>query len=90
MRHLRGSAVDPKHSKTAEVTLCAALLQVQRAVEALDPEHLCREYWAGKAAREAAAAGLPLPERPAQAAAVPQAARSGSSRPLRKPKRAPQ
>eukprot|EP00891_Asterochloris_glomerata_P008342 jgi/Astpho2/8342/fgenesh1_pg.00122_%23_79_t len=53
-------------------------VEVQQAVEALDPEHLCREYWAGKAAREAAAAGLPLPERPAQAAAVPQAVRGHS------------
>lgn len=87
---MHGSAVDLEHCKTAMATLCASLLQVQQAVEALDPEHLCREYWAGKAAREAAAAGLPLPERPAQAAAVPQAVRSGSSRPSRKPKRAPQ
>ena len=87
---MHGSAVDLEHCKTAKATLCASLLQVQQAVEALDPEHLCREYWAGKAAREAAAAGLPLPERPAQAAAGPQAVRSGSSRPSRKPKRAPQ
>ena len=57
---MHGSAVDLEHCKTAKATLCASLLQVQQAVEALDPEHLCREYWAGKAAREAAAAGLPL------------------------------
>lgn len=33
------------------------------AIEALDPEHLCTAYWAGKHEREAAAAGLPLPSR---------------------------
>jgi hypothetical protein len=33
------------------------------AIEALDPEQLCDEYWAGKAEREAAAAGLPPPRR---------------------------
>ena len=80
----------PEEFQDSKATLCAVLLQVQQAVEALDPEHLCREYWAGKAARAAAAAGLPLPQRPAQAAAVPQAIRSGSNRPPRKPKRASQ
>lgn len=35
------------------------------AIEALDTEKLCEDYWAGKADREAAAAGLPLPERAA-------------------------
>ena len=90
LKHMRGPAVDLKHCKTTKATLCAMLLQVQQAVEALDPEHLCREYWAGKAAREAVAAGLPLPEKPAQVAAALQAVRSGSSRPPRKTKRAPQ
>ena len=33
------------------------------AIEALDPEHLCTDYWAGKHEREAAAAGLPVPSR---------------------------
>ena len=33
------------------------------AIEALDPEHLCTDYWAGKNEREAAAAGLPMPSR---------------------------
>lgn len=36
------------------------------AIEALDPDGACEDYWAGKADREAAAAGLPLPERAAQ------------------------
>ncbi|KAL4451372.1 hypothetical protein ABPG77_009444 [Micractinium sp. CCAP 211/92] len=33
---------------------------IQEAVEALDPEELCAEYWAGKRQRMAAAAGLPV------------------------------
>ena len=31
------------------------------AVESLDPEQSCYEYWAGKAVRQQAAAGLPVP-----------------------------
>ena len=37
--------------------------QIMEAIEALDPERLCTDYWAGKHEREAAAAGLPLPSR---------------------------
>ncbi len=33
-------------------------LQIQEAVEALDPNRLCTEYWAGKEDRLAAAAGV--------------------------------
>lgn len=39
--------------------LPAPALQIQAAVEALDPHRLCTEYWAGKEDRMAAAAGLP-------------------------------
>ncbi len=44
------------------------------AIEALDPEHLCADYWVGKHEREAAAAGLPVPSRagPGRAARGPQ------------------
>lgn len=42
------------------------------AVEALDPEHLCREYWAGKEDRERAAAGLHVAN-PSAAPRQPQA-----------------
>lgn len=35
-------------------------MQIQQAVEALDPEQRCAEYWAGKRERMAAAAGLPV------------------------------
>lgn len=38
----------------------AGWLQIQEAVEALDPNHLCTEYWAGKQDRQRAAAGLPM------------------------------
>ncbi|KAK9803111.1 hypothetical protein WJX73_005483 [Symbiochloris irregularis] len=37
-------------------------LEILEAVEALDPEHQCSDYWRGKADREAAAAGLPPPD----------------------------
>ena len=33
------------------------------AIEALDPESLCTDYWAGKHERERAAAGMPMPIR---------------------------
>ena len=33
------------------------------AIEALDPEGLCTDYWAGKHERERAAAGMPAPIR---------------------------
>ena len=46
-------------------------------IEALDPEHQCAEYWAGKAQREAAAAGLPAPERGAPGPPRPAGARGG-------------
>ena len=39
------------------------LMQIMEAIEALDPEHLCTDYWAGKHEREAATAGLPMPSR---------------------------
>jgi hypothetical protein len=51
-------------------------------IEALDPEHQCAEYWAGKAQREAAAAGLPAPERGAPRAPRPAGAR-GAGGPAR-------
>lgn len=38
-------------------------VQLTEAIEALDPDHQCGEYWHGKADREAAAAGLPPVER---------------------------
>lgn len=52
------------------------------AIEALDPEHACEDYWAGKADREAAAAGLPVPERAAAARAP-----GGAARPAGAPRR---
>lgn len=49
-------------------------MQIMEAIEALDPEHLCADYWVGKHEREAAAAGLPVPSRagPGRAARGPQ------------------
>jgi hypothetical protein len=35
-------------------------VQIQEAIEALDPDHRCTQYWAGKEQRERAAAGLPV------------------------------
>ena len=37
--------------------------QIMAAIEALDPESLCTDYWAGKHERERAAAGMPAPIR---------------------------
>jgi hypothetical protein len=55
------------------------------AIEDLDPEHLCTDYWAGKSDRAAAAAGLPVAPRsyrPTTEAARPaaQARRRGGKR----------
>ena len=49
-------------------------------IEALDPERRCAEYWQGKAHREAAAAGLPAPERGAPRAPRAPCARGGRSK----------
>lgn len=38
-------------------------LQIMAALEALDPENMCTDYWAGKHERERAAAGMPMPIR---------------------------
>ncbi|BDA48275.1 probable lysine-specific demethylase JMJ16 at C-terminar half [Coccomyxa sp. Obi] len=56
--------------------------EIMDAIEALDPEHACEDYWAGKADREAAAAGLPVPERAAAARAP-----GGAPRPAGAPRR---
>jgi len=50
-----------------------ACMQIMEAIEALDLEHLCTDYWAGKFEREAASAGLPMPSRAGsgRAAGVP-------------------
>ncbi|CAL8465948.1 g5484 [Coccomyxa elongata] len=56
--------------------------EIMDAIEALDPEHACEDYWAGKADREAAAAGLPVPERAAAARAL-----GGAARPAGAPRR---
>lgn len=50
------------------------------AIEALDPEHRCSEYWDGKADREAAAAGLAPVDR---APRPPRALGGGAPRPKR-------
>lgn len=43
--------------------------QIEEAIDALDPEHMCAEYWEGKDDRAAAAEGLPPPTRPNRPAA---------------------
>ncbi|KFM25932.1 Transforming growth factor beta regulator 1 [Auxenochlorella protothecoides] len=57
---------------------------IQEAVEALDPHHLCVEYWAGKEQRCRAAAGLPAQPGPPPAragrAAGPRPAQHGRRR----------
>eukprot|EP00887_Chlorella_sp_A99_P007228 scaffold2.g7228.t1 len=50
---------------------------IQEAIEALDPNHLCTEYWTGKAERERAAAGLPAGAAPPRA---PRGAGAGARR----------
>ncbi|KAK9839324.1 hypothetical protein WJX81_008143 [Elliptochloris bilobata] len=54
--------------------------EIVDGIEALDPGHECAEYWHGKAHREAAAAGLPAPERGAPRVPRPPGARGGRSR----------
>ena len=60
-------------------------VQLTEAIEALDPQHECSEYWDGKADREAAAAGLapadrgPRPPRPS-AGGAPRPKRSRRAR----------
>lgn len=60
------------------------MVQIQEAVEALDPHHLCVEYWAGKEQRCRAAAGLPAQPGPPPAragrAAGPRPAQHGRRR----------
>lgn len=53
------------------LTACSHCLQIQEAVESLDPEQLCVEYWAGKRDRQHAAAGLPVASGPARAPRAP-------------------
>ncbi|KAL4855620.1 putative lysine-specific demethylase JMJ16 [Chlorella vulgaris] len=54
---------------------------IQEAVEGLDPDHLCIEYWAGKAERQRAAAGLPYNSAaPARAARAPRAPSNGGTK----------
>ncbi|KAL0050522.1 hypothetical protein WJX82_001437 [Trebouxia sp. C0006] len=59
--------------------------ELTEAIEALDPQHECSEYWDGKADREAAAAGLapadrgPRPPRPS-AGGAPRPKRSRRAR----------
>lgn len=60
--------------------MIVAWLQIMDAVEALDPEHRCEAYWAGKDDRERAAAGLPLPEGAAGTHRAPRASVGGPSK----------
>ena len=70
-------AMDPGHRLVS--------VQLTEAIEALDPQHECSEYWDGKADREAAAAGLapadmgPRPPRPS-AGGAPRPKRSRRAR----------
>ena len=60
---MRSSSLAPKPCESTQMAKPADHLQIMEAIEALDPEHLCTDYWAGKHEREAAAAGLPVPSR---------------------------
>ena len=54
---------------------------IQEAIEDLDAEHKCEQYWSGKQERQMAAAGLPVPVRENAAPRVPRAPRAvGPSR----------
>ena len=67
------------------LTNASVCMQLTEAIEALDAERKCSEYWHGKVDREAAAAGLapvergPRPPRPSSGAA-PRPKRSRKTR----------
>ena len=54
-------------------------VQIQDAIEALDADHLCEQYWQGKADRMSHAAGIPVARR-----ANPHATKSNPAKPRKK------
>ncbi len=57
------------------------MLQIQDAIEGMDEEHLCEQYWQGKADRMNHAAGLPVAS---NASRGPRAQPAGRAKPRRK------
>ena len=59
------------------------VLQIEAAIEALDPEHTCQEFWHGKEDRDAARQGQPPPSAASDSGSAP----SAGPRKARKPRR---
>ncbi|KAK9835596.1 hypothetical protein WJX74_003803 [Apatococcus lobatus] len=57
--------------------------EIESAIEALDPEHLCQEFWCGKEDRDAARQGQPPPSAASDSGSAP----SAGPRKARKPRR---